>query len=84
MKCAICSGKRKNHWELCSDHNLALEKIVKAFGAWNRAYDGLPAKEYLTEILQRPETGGLAIDVTKFLLQDEENMSLWQEKVKEA
>jgi len=75
--CPICSGKMQDKWKLCSNHLIALKRIMKAFEAWNRAYGGILKREYLKEILKRPETGRLAIEVAQFLLQDERNMSLW-------
>jgi hypothetical protein len=80
MNCPICSRKIQDKWKLCSDHLLALKKIQKAFKVWNRAHDGILKREYLAEVTNRPETGKLAIEVTQFLLEDGEHMTLWPNK----
>lgn len=67
----------QNKWKLCSDHLLALKKIQKSFKVWNKAHDGILKREYLAEVNNRPETGKLAIEVTEFLLDDDEHMILW-------
>lgn len=78
MSCPICSRAGQDEGGLCSDHLIALRRIVKAFEIWNKAYGGISRSEYLREILNRPETGKLAIEAAQFLLRENGNMNLWK------
>ena len=77
MNCPICSGRKQSSLKLCPDHHKALKGIIESYEVWNKAYDGIKKKEYLREIINRSETGKLAIAVAQFLLDGEDNMILW-------
>jgi hypothetical protein len=78
MKCSVCSREAQEEG-FCSLHLDAYRNIVGKFGVWQRAL-GLSWMEYLVGIQKNSLTGVWAKEVSKRLIEDEEEKQSCLEK----
>jgi hypothetical protein len=69
MKCKIC-GRDAQKKGFCNLHLKAYENIVEKFDVWKKA-SGIIWGEYLVEIQKNSLTGEWAKEVTKHLIEEE-------------